>query len=245
MVASTWTMGEIYINDPSRAIRSMSNPKSMDTLQRDWFPARLKGLAKDTRHANSTIMSHAFKLLVTGGFHVRQGQPIADSNIPGTIPSLFVPALGPGKTWQIFFRTFENSSLDIFPDFMKVKAAAEATAYSLYGAFEADAVDRAFRAVGVGHNCSAPPQPPVMNAQDWCPKWRLTWSGVPGATTYHAQANPVAWGWTNALTIVDGNYNTCTQRVQTDTHARVRACNGCGCSGWSNTVRMFKWAICP
>lgn len=244
---ATWTIGEIWTNDPTRGIRSMSNPKSMSASARDWFPARRLGPDGVTRHTNSTIMSHAFKLLAnppTGGFHARQGQPVGDG-FGGTIPSLFVPGLGHGKTWRIFFDTFRDPSVRTFPDFIKVKAAAVATANRLYGAFEADAVDRAFRAVGVGHNCSAPPQSPQLEAVDLCRRWMLQWSGVPGATSYHAQRNPAAWGWANPLTVADGSVNGCMQQVSTYTHARVRACNGCGCSDWSNIVYMWKWPQCP
>ncbi|HKR33397.1 MAG TPA: M4 family metallopeptidase [Steroidobacteraceae bacterium] len=245
----TWTIAEIYTNDPPRGLRSMSNPKSMSFAARDWFPARNLDKDEETRWQNSTIMSHAFKLLAngpTGGFHVRAGQPVLDQGITGTIPSLFVPGLGPDKTRQIFFETFRNTTLRNFPDFPKLKTAAVSAANLLYGAFEADAADRAFRAVGVGHNCSAPPQPPQMEASDsLCPRWVLSWPAVPGATAYHAQANTAALGWANALTIVNGDVTQCMQQVNQYSHARVRACNGCGCSNWSNTVYMWHWAQCP
>src|SRR5262249_49854355 len=147
---ATWTIGEVYTNDPSRGFRSMSNPKSMDIAAHDWFPARDLGPDEFSRHYNSSIMSHAFKLLANGpagGFHARAGQPVLDFGVGGTIPSLFVPGLGPDKTRQIFFRTFTDPTLDVFPDFPKLKAAAVSAANTLYGPVDADAVDRAFRAV--------------------------------------------------------------------------------------------------
>lgn len=246
---ATWTIGEVYTNNPTKGFRSMSNPKSMNVAAHDWFPARDLGPDQFSRHNNSSIMSHAFKLLAnppTGGFHVRAGQPVLDFGVTGTIPSLFVPGLGPDKTRQIFFRAFNDPNLDIFPDFPKLKTAAISAANFLYGPVDADAVDRAFRAVGVGYNCSVPPQPPVMDASDsLCPRWVLSWPAVPGATAYHAQANTAALGWWNALTIVNGDYTQCMQQVNAYSHARVRACNGCGCSDWSNTVYMWKWPSCP
>jgi Zn-dependent metalloprotease len=247
---ATWTIAEIYTNPPiTRGLRSMKDPKSMSASARDWFPARDLRRDKDTRHDNSTILSHAFKLLMTppptGATHVRAGQPILDFGVQGTIPNLFVPGLGPVKTRQIFFETFRNSTLDNFPDFLKVKAAAVSAANLLYGSFEADAVDRAFRAVGVGVNCSAPPQSPGLEAVHRCPRWVLRWPTVPGATTYYGEMNPVAWGWVNALTIVNGNVDSCTRTVSTQSHARVMACNGCGCSAWSNIVQMEYWPQCP
>lgn len=85
-----------------------------------------------------------------------------------------------------------------------------------------------------------------MDASDsLCPRWVLSWPAVPGATAYHAQANTAALGWANALTIVNGDYTQCMQQVTQYSHARVRACNGCGCSDWSNTVYMWKWPSCP
>lgn len=133
----TWTIAEIYTNNPVKGLRSMSNPKSMGFTAHDWFPARDLGPDRLTRHDNSTIMSHAFKLMAnsaTGGFHVRAGQPVVDFGVSGTIPSLFVPGLGPDKTRQIFFETFRSTTLDNFPDFPKVKAAAVSAANLLYGA---------------------------------------------------------------------------------------------------------------
>lgn len=220
----------------------------MEIASRDWFPARKTGPDLFSAHDNSSIMSHAFKLMAnppSGGFHVRAGQPILDAGVLGNIPSLFVPGLGPDKTWNIFFNTFNDPSLTSILTLPQVRTAAVATANLLYGAVDADAVDRAFLAVGVGNNCSVAPPPPTMDAVDRCPKWILRWPVVPGATVYHAQANPQYLGWFNPTTLIDGNANQCTQRVSTYTQARVRACNGCGCSAWSNEVTMFKWPSCP
>jgi Zn-dependent metalloprotease len=242
---ATWTIGEVYTNSSTRGLRSMRDPKSMDFFSRDWFPAREGGPGDATRHNNATIMSHAFKLLATGGFHVRAGQPIIDGNVSGNIPSLFVPGLGPDKTWNIFFTTFNNDLIDDFVTFPEVRAVATSVANSLYGPVDADAVDRAFLAVGVGNNCSGPPQAPNVEAVHRCPRWLLRWPAVPGATTYYGEMNPVAWQWFNATTIVDGNATQCTRQVFTDYHAHVRACNGCGCSPWSNEVFMNYWPQCP
>lgn len=245
---ATWTIAEIYTNNPAKGLRSMANPKFMDPTSRDWFPARDLSGWYTSAHDNATIMGHAFKLMANGpagGHHIRAGQPILDSGVPGNIPSLFVPGIGPDKTWNIFFDTFRTGTMRNFPDFIKMKAAAVAAANTRYGAFEADAVDRAFRAVGVGVGCTAAPQAPQLEAVDRCPKWLLRWPSVPGATIYHGEMNPVIFQWVNALTIVNGDTNTCTRTVNTDYHAHVRACNGCGCSGWSNEVQMIHWPQCP
>jgi hypothetical protein len=193
-------------------------------------------------------MSHAFKLIAnppTGGFHVRAGQPIVDSNVQGNIPSLFVAGLGPTKAWNVFFNTFAPGVLNSFATLPQVRAAAKTVTNTLYGAVDADSVDRAFLAVGVGNGCSAVPQSPVLESVHRCPRWLLRWPPVAGATVYHGQMNPVIWQWINATTIVDGNATQCTQTVNTEYHARVRACNGCGCSNWSNEVLMDYWPQCP
>jgi Zn-dependent metalloprotease len=164
-IPATWTIGEVYTNSATAGIRSMASPKSMAFSARDWFPARDLGSGDDTRHVNATIMDHAFKLMAnppSGGFHVRAGQPILDSNVPGNIPSLFVPGLGPAKTWNIFWHTFDNPTINDFVTLPQVKAVAKSEATTLYGAVDADAVDRAFRAVGVGVGCTAAPQPPAV-----------------------------------------------------------------------------------
>jgi Zn-dependent metalloprotease len=252
----TWTIAEIFPGNPTKGLRSIKNPKSMDPASRDWFPARQLGSGKSTRHNNATIMGHAFKLMANsplppapgvpgGGFHVRAGLPIIDSNVPGNIPSLFVAGLGPTKTWNIFFHTFRFGGLTPFATLPEVKAAAKARANALYGPADADVVDRAFLAVGVGHNCTAPPAAPTIQVVHRCPRWVIKWPSVPGATIYHGTMNPVILQWINPITIVDGNANQCTQTVNTEYHAHVRACNGCGCSDWSNEVLMDYWPQCP
>jgi Zn-dependent metalloprotease len=210
---ATWTLAEVFPGDPTKGLRSMKDPKSMDINSRDWFPARSLGPGFSTRHKNATIMSHAFKLMAnppTGGFHVRAGLPIIDSNVPGNIPSLFVPGLGPAKTWNIFFNTFRFGGLTQFATMPQVKAAAKAQATALYGPVDADAVDRAFQAVGIGVGCTAPPAAPNLEVVHRCPKWVLKWPSVPGATIYNGTMNPVILEWLNPVTIVDGNVNQCT-----------------------------------
>jgi Zn-dependent metalloprotease len=241
----TWTMAEVYPTNPTKGLRSLANPKSMSPLSRDWFPARSLLPAEMSAHENATIMDHAFKLMVTGGFHSRAGEPILDGNVQGNIPSLHAPAIGPEKTWEIYRLTFKNGNLGQFPTLNQVKNKAVQFATTLYGSVVADSVDRAFRAVGVGVGCTAPPAAPNLQAIHRCPKWLLKWLPVPGATIYNGEMNPTAWHWINAVPIVDGNVTQCTPVVSTEFHARVRACNGCGCSPWSNEVLMDYWPQCP
>jgi vibriolysin len=243
--SATWTIAEVFTSDPARGLRSLADPMGTLSSARDWFPARSLSRQEQSRHANSTIMGHAYKLLVTGGFHVRAGQPIG-TTFTGTIPSLFVTAVGQDKAARIFYRAFEDDAMDTFPSFQIMKSAAENAATQLYGQFEREAVDRAFRAVGVGHECTVPPPPPVLNLENYfCKgKHRLWWNQVSGATSYHAQRKPGGWPWELATTIVDGNFSQCLQTVASTVYARLRACNGCGCSDWSQSVVMVYHPQC-
>jgi len=225
-------------------LRNWQNPQSMGPLFNDWYPSRVFANPLQPEYSNSTIYGHGAYLMIHGGMHRRHGTV----TLGGTIPDIDVPA----QSWLhiqkvlsqgLYLLALNNEQFTAQSYKARTIEAATATFGTASGI--PFTVERAWTAVGIGHNCSAPPARPQLTAIDRCPKWKLTWPVVVGATTYHGQANPQAWGWLNPTTIIDGNMNQCTQQVSTYTQARVRACNGCGCSDWSNEVTMFKWPQCP
>jgi len=225
-------------------LRNWQNPQSMGVLFNDWYPSRYFANPLQPEYSNSTIYGHGVYLMIHGGMHRRHGTV----TLGGTIPDINVTA----QSWLhiqkvlsqgLYLLALNNEQFTA----QRYKARTIEAATATFGAASGIpvTVERAWTAVGIGYNCSAPPARPQLTAIDRCPKWKLTWPVVVGATTYHGQANPQALGWLNPTTIIDGNFNQCTQQVSTYTQARVRACNGCGCSDWSNEVTMFKWPQCP
>ena len=225
-------------------LRNWQNPQSMGALFNDWYPSRVFANPLDPAYSNSTIYGHGVYLMIHGGMHRRHGT----LTLGGTIPDIDVTA----QSWLhiqkvlshgLYLLALNNEQFTA----QRYKARTIEAATANFGTASGIplTVERAWTAVGIGYSCSAPPARPQLTALDRCPRWKLTWPVVPGATTYHGQANPQAWGWLNPTTIIDGNMNQCTQQVSTYTQARVRACNGCGCSDWSNEVTMFKWPQCP
>ena len=62
--------------------------------------------------------------------------------------------------------------------------------------------------------------------------------------TFHAEVAPPAMSWDFAPTVIDTSMNTCTQDVSGPTKIRMRACNACGCSGWTTDQWMQYYSPC-
>ncbi len=225
-------------------LRNWENPQSMGALFNDWYPSRVFANPLQPEYSNSTIYGHGVYLMIHGGLHRRHGT----LTLGGTIPDIDVPAQSSLHIQKVLSHGLYLLALNneqFSAQRYKARTIEAATANFGTASGVPHTVERAWTAVGIGSNCSAPPARPQLQALDRCPKWKLTWPAVPGATTYHGQRNPQHLGWLNPSTIIDGNMTQCTQQVSTYTQARVRACNGCGCSDWSNEVTMFKWPQCP
>lgn len=93
-------------------------------------------------------------------------------------------------------------------------------------------------AAGEYRGCAGLPQRAVISGSGKGCKHRVRWEPVPGATTYNAELVPVAYGWAFTRTVVDGFYNACTIDVPRRSELYVRACNGCGCSDWSEPLLL-------
>lgn len=136
--ADTWKVLEDVATPmtPGDAWRYMDDP-TKDGTSKDYYPERgVTGFDDGWVHYNSGIANLAFKLLVTGGTHPRNKTTVD------------VPALGMEKARHIFYRslTYMNSHTK----FGGARSATEAAAKELYDAAAADAVSKAWEAVGVG-----------------------------------------------------------------------------------------------
>jgi bacillolysin len=238
---ATWQIGAQDPTHPLDGLRNLQFPISEDLFARDWFPSRTEALGAASRYRNSTIMGHAFYLLASSGpaQHYRAG-------IPGSgVPVIPVAGLGYEAARNIFYYSMFTGVLNNTATFFSLRSATLAAALPTQQA----SVQQAWQAVGLSYNCTSAPQTPQIQVWPaYClGKHKITWNPVPGATTYDGQATPVVLGWGLAQTITDGNVNECKQNIPPNTGdwwVRVRACNGCGCSGWSPQGMMEYWYTC-
>jgi Zn-dependent metalloprotease len=238
--SATWEIGEVYTIAPGAGIRSWSSPRTRDSAAVDWYPSKFN--TRNERYENSHIFGHAFYLLTHGGFHSRAGQTEGGTQIP----SLFVNPLGHVITNRIFFEAMKRTEMIGVADYKKVRAATEGAAFAFFGEQTRVNVSRAWQAVGLGHGCTAPPSAPDLNVFDHgCQgAFDLSWDRVAGATSYHAEMIPWGSSWSFALTVVDGNVDSCQPIIGQDSFVRIRACNGCGCGAWSPSQFMRYWPVC-
>ncbi|HWN06362.1 MAG TPA: hypothetical protein VNO53_04280 [Steroidobacteraceae bacterium] len=74
--------------------------------------------------------------------------------------------------------------------------------------------------------------------------FRLIWPKNPGASQYHVIRAPKSLGWAFARTVATGYVHQCTAEVDATNLVRMRACDGCGCGPWSETLVMDPQAAC-
>lgn len=75
--------------------------------------------------------------------------------------------------------------------------------------------------------------------------FRVSWPRVPGASQYHVLRAPTELGWAFARTVVAAYVHQCTTKVDAPSMVRMRACDGCGCGEWSETLIMDPQSECP
>jgi hypothetical protein len=56
---------------------------------------------------------------------------------------------------------------------------------------------------------------------------------------------PAAVGWAFSRTVAEGYVHQCTTEVDARSMVKLRACDGCGCSDWSETLIMDPQGKCP
>ncbi len=234
--AVPWNQGDHFLSD-SLGVRSASFPIGSNLWSRDYWPQRSLWLTTEGgAHDNATILTHAYYLLVNGGYHSRAG-------LTG-IPFVAVPALGQQKAEEVFFGAVTSAEMSSSQTFFDTRLLTRDIAASQFGQAEALAVSYAWEAVGVTP-CSTPPPSPAVWTESLCPWWRVHRSDVPGATTYNTQYAH-APSFAAPATASSGPENACDVQVSLWTYFRARACNACGCSNWSNSVAIFPWTQeCP
>jgi len=232
---ATWTIGEVYPSNSTQGLRYLHAPVLKDVRFRDWYPRRAVGgsILGGTHYHNSTIFGHALYLLSVGGTHYRAG------TVGTEVPTIIVPGIGYTAARDVFYNALRGPNLTQLSGFLDVRYA---TIQASLDSATLQAVAKAWDAVGVGYGCSAAPPIPILQLEDFMchGRYRVYWNSVPGATTYHAQRVRAGWSWSLAETIVDGNFSECMQEVSQTTYVRLRACNGCGCSGWS-AQEVMQW----
>jgi len=144
---ANWTIGEgLYVNNSTKAMRSMSNPKA--TLNPDTYQGILwmdpTDLTMDNGgvHANSNVQNKWFYLLATGGSGTNDKQN--QYNVTG---------IGITKAEDIAYRNLTNY-LTPTATFMDAYAGSLQAATDLYGynSPEYIAVRKAWYAVGIGND---------------------------------------------------------------------------------------------
>lgn len=250
--STTWMFGHgLWAGEPDYGIRSLKAPRIdlnaySSFSQMDWYPNMLMG---GFTHENSTILSHAYYLLVQGGVHSRAGQP----SFPGfpAVPVIPVVGQGESRARNIFMRAWQSYTMDTEPTFKKMKAAAMSAATSLYPATTATgSTESAFRAVGIcGVNTFAPSQMSLVTLGDIMCGGRFypDWNPVANATRYYGEIGSAALGFAlpTPVTDVPAATTSCNFQVNQNSVFRIRACNDCGCGPWSQTYNLTFWQQCP
>lgn len=226
--------------------RNWQNPQSMGPLFNDWYPERVFAWPLAPEYSNSTIFGHAVYLMIHGGLHRRHGI----TTLGGTIPDINVP---PQPYLQIqkvlshglYLLALNNERFS--GERYKARTIQAATLNFGSASGVPFTVERAWTAVGIGYNCSGPPPVPQPTVQTWFCRGThdISWASTPNAK-YHGQivAYPWAWDSLQAQDVIDGTMTSCRQEISTRSRFRMRACNACGCSNWSNDEWMEYWKTC-
>lgn len=243
ITASTWDIS---------GHRNWENPKSRHTNYGDWYPSRLfRSVSQGTGYANSTIFGHGIYLMVNGGLHRRAGLP----GLSTTIPYHHVPPSPWHTIKAVMMRGLFLMTLNGEPfTGSRLKQRTLDAAVDLYGPNSPvyTTVHSGWTAVGIDISCAAPPQAsPNFLVSSWYCKGThdVSWPIIPGVDIkYHAMAvqDPHGWPSYGATTVVDGNYTSCQLNVPPGaaTRYRMRTCNACGCSGWSEDQWMWYYKPC-
>ncbi|MET0594941.1 MAG: M4 family metallopeptidase, partial [Polyangiaceae bacterium] len=213
--------------------RSLNNPALRSVAASgDYYPVRAIDDGSRAVYFNTTIVGHAFKLMVTGGMAARAGQTVS----PGAVvPTVNVTPIGLGTAVSVFETALRSPQA--LPD-MTIPQLASLTENSLIvlDPTTRQAIHNAWVAVGVFESgCFAPPATPQLSVEDlFCNStFRFFWNAVPGATTYFAEYVPRDFPWSLAAPAVDGPFNQCRIKLSGPSKLRLQACNACGCSAFT------------
>jgi Zn-dependent metalloprotease len=240
----SWRIADgLYVVGPQYNMRSFKNPK-FDTftqpLNQDFYPSRVMG-SSTAPHRNATILGHAYYLTIFGG----QNEDAASPDIPDiTVTALDMDATtAESRVREIFMRAFMDNTMASAPNFVKMKTAAMAQAFSFYGSAARTTVKDAFEAVGICGTDTAPPSSVSnFNLEDlMCVgRFNASWTLSPNVSRYYAEVAPAQLGFSFATPVTDVNGSTshCLFQVTGPMVYRIRACNSCGCGAWSQTYSL-------
>jgi hypothetical protein len=85
----------------------------------------------------------------------------------------------------------------------------------------------------------------IVTRIDCSNSFRVSWPRILGASQYHVLRAPTELGWAFARTVAAGYVHQCTTQVDAPNMVRMRACDGCGCGEWSETLIMDPQGECP
>jgi bacillolysin len=141
--ANTWNIGEECWTPatPGDALRNMADPAQYGDY--DYWPTRYVGTSDNGGvHWNSGIANLAFKLAVTGGTHPRGKSTV---NVPA-LSSNAMTSIDMGA--KIFYRA-NAQCLTAGATFQDAAGCTRDAAQALFGATAANAINEAWKAVGV------------------------------------------------------------------------------------------------
>ncbi len=95
-------------------------------------------------------------------------------------------------------------------------------------------------------SCGGTQVPPqlVVVRQGCSNRFHLMWPPIRGASQYHVIRAPVSLGWAFTRSVAQGQIHQCITEVEAPNWVRMRACDGCGCGPWSETLLMDPGAAC-
>lgn len=237
MTAASWQITDL---------RNWENPQSMGSLFNDWYPERYFANPLSPRYSNSTIFGHAVYLMIHGGLHHRHGV----TTFAGTIPDIDVPAqsylhIQKALSQGLYLIALRQQQFTA-QNYKAVTIEAATTTFGTASGIPFT-VERAWTAVGIGYNCSAPPPMPDPTVQtDYCRgRHTIAWPAIANAK-YHGQIVAYPWPWDSlqAQDVIDGTMTSCRQNISTYSRFHMRACNACGCSAWTPDAWMEYWNTC-
>lgn len=232
----TFELGEIYHHRPGIGARSWNVPLVGVFGGLDWYPNYTE---LTDSHRASTILGLAYRLVVTGGLHPRAG-------VSGIPPIDVTPRLDDATAKGVFIRGLTSPNLSLDTNFFQLRQAIEGAADAV-SPFARTTVGRAFDAVGIGYACAAPPPRPTLDVYDMMcgGRFYISWFGSQGARHY-AEAVRAGYPWSLATPVIDGPSQDCMVTVRTTSWVRLKACNACGCSDYTEPATLNYWpGPCP
>lgn len=250
--AGVWSSNTFDISHMN--VRDLSWPKNPLVYRastsdyRDWYHnRRFCCSSASIRYSNTTIFGHALFLMMNGGTHARTGLPAGDGTL---IPPLVVPGISISQVGALHAALSLGVSNMKFwgawPDGLSLRRYTTDAAHALGDPALANTIDTAWRAVGIEYRCTAPPPAPnVILFPHYCKgRYDISWNQQPGVT-YHGQLAPPAYSWDiYAQTSVDGQVGSCSTNLPATSRFRMRACNACGCSGWTAEEWLQYYSPC-